>query len=292
MSTPASRPGYPDRPHFEEYREKFKDFFVMERRDGVILARMHHQGGSAKFDFSAHNAWGQAWHDIGNDPENQVMILTGTGDEWVGNHQMAFTESLEERPAMDIYDNGYYDGLKVLDNLIFGVDMPTIAAINGPGSFTMLGLMCDITICADTAAFYDAHFPMGIIPGDGQNLAFQELLGAKRAAYHLYTGKPIDAWTALDLGLVNEVTSVEDLLPRAWEIAALIMQKPRMVRCMTAQIIRRPWKRRLVEDFQFGFSHEQLAVLASAPDPQMMNTVLERSMADAKAEAKRRRRTS
>jgi len=277
-----AKSGYVGRPQFDAYRETFKDFFHMERRDGIILLRMHHNGGSAKFDFAAHNAWGQVWHEIGNDPENEVMILTGTADEWVGNHEVAFEDSLESRPAVDVYDDGYYDGLKVLENLLFGVDIPTIAAVNGPGIFTMMGLLCDITICSDNAAFYDCHFPMGIVPGDGQHLAFQELLGAKQAAYYLYTGEAIDAQAALKLGIVNEVLSRDALLPRAWELAQSIMQKPRIVRRMTSQLVRRPWKRRLLEDFHMGYAHEQLCVLADAPDPKLMNQVLTDTLRQAK----------
>lgn len=278
----STKSGYVDRPQFEIYSRKFAAFFHMERRDGIILVRMHDRGGSAKFDFAAHNAWGQAWHEIGNDPANEVMILTGTGEEWIGNHEMTFEESLEKRPAVDVYDEGYYDGLKAIENLLFDIDIPTIAAVNGPGTFTMLGLICDITLCAESAAFFDCHFSMGIVPGDGQHLAFQELIGTKRAAYHLYTGAPIDAHTALQLGLVNEVLPSERLLPRAWEIAAAIMQKPRIVRRMTSQVVRRPWKRRVVDDLQLAYAHEQLCVLADAPNPKLINSVLKDSMVQAK----------
>ena len=71
----STKSGYVDRPQFETYSRKFAAFFQMERSDGIILVRMHHRGGSAKFDFAAHNAWGQAWHEIGNDPANEVMRI-------------------------------------------------------------------------------------------------------------------------------------------------------------------------------------------------------------------------
>ena len=284
-----TKPGYVGRPDFESYSEKFKDFFHMERRNGIILARMHHLGESAKFDYSAHNAWGQAWHEIGNDPENEVMILTGTGDEWVGNHTAAtYKESPGKRTAFDMYEEGYYDGLKVLENLLFDVDIPTIAALNGPGTFTMLALLCDITLCSEKAGFYDLHFPMGVVPGDGQHLTFQELMGTKRAAYYLYTGDPIDAQTALAMGMVNEVLPHEKLLPRAWQIAESIMQKPRTVRRITSQLIRRPWKRRFLEDFHMGYANEQLCVYAEAPDPQLMGKVAVESLESAKNKARKK----
>ncbi|HUR03223.1 MAG TPA: hypothetical protein VM347_11830 [Nonomuraea sp.] len=75
--------GYVGRPSFESYAEKYADYFAMRRRDGIIELRMHTHGGPAQFGFAVHNAWGQAWQEIGNDPGNEVLILTGTGDHWL-----------------------------------------------------------------------------------------------------------------------------------------------------------------------------------------------------------------
>ncbi len=91
------------------------------------------------------------------------------------------------------------------------------------------------------------------------HLVLQELVGQKRAAGYLYSGERIDAQTALRLGLVNEVTENDRLLPRAREIAEEIMKKPRTTRRMTHAIIQRPWRRRLTEDLGYGLAHEQFA---------------------------------
>lgn len=95
---------------------------------------------------------------------------------------------------------------------------------------------------------------------NGQQLTLQELVGTKRAAYHLYTRAPIGARQALDLGLVNEVLPGDELLPRAWEIARAIMTSPRTARRLTHAIAARPWKRRLVHDLGFGLAHEMFGI--------------------------------
>ena len=77
--------------------------------------------------------------------------------------------------------------------------------INGPGFHTEMLLMCDITICSEDAIIYDLHYDIGSVPGDGIHSCFQELLGVKRAAYALLTGQTIDAKTALEYGMVNEI---------------------------------------------------------------------------------------
>ncbi|WP_433524527.1 enoyl-CoA hydratase/isomerase family protein [Nocardia pseudovaccinii] len=263
--------GFVARPDFDAYAEKYSDYFVMQRRDGIIELRMHTDGGPARFGWATHNAWAQAWQEIGNDPDNEVLILTGTGAQWLGlpaTHSADLAQAAKglvqgERPKHFGYEHSYYDATKLVENFVFGIDIPTIAAINGPSvAHTEFALLCDITLAAETATIMDPHLLVGTAPGDGQQLTLQELIGTKRAAYHMYTGLPLGARQALELGLVNEVLPTDRLLPRAWEIAAAIMRAPRTARRMTHAIAQRPWKRRLVQDLGFGVAHEMFGISA------------------------------
>ena len=262
--------GYVPRPSFDVYAQKYRDYFAMRRRDGIIELRMHTGGGPARFDFAVHNAWAQAWQEIGNDPDNEVLIITGTGDQWLTAAEAPKSPEPSEpagpRPRDFAYEHGYYDATKVLENFVFAIDIPTIAAINGPSvAHTEFALLCDITLAAETATVIDPHLLAGAAPGDGQQLTLQELIGTKRAAYHLYTGTPIDARTARELGLVNEVLPAERLLHRAWELGEAIMAAPRTARRLTHAIAQRPWKRRLVQDLGFGVAHEMFGIQVDRP---------------------------
>lgn len=259
--------GLVSRPQLQQYAERFQDYFAFSRRDGILEVRMHTREGPLMFTYPAHNAWGQVWQDIGNDPENEVIIITGTGDLWhgLGNIQM------DQEPTADERIKLAYDAMKVLENLIFGIDVPTIAVVNGPTiAHTEFALACDLTICADSATFWDPHYVTGAAPGDGLGLTFQELLGTKRAAYYMYTSKVLDAPAALDLGLVNEVLPEAALLPRAWELAELIMQQPKATRRATHAIVSRPWKQRLAEDFGFHLYHEMWGNAVTPPDVRLV----------------------
>lgn len=248
------------RSRFEEYREKYKDRIFMERKDGIIMLRMHTNGGPVLWGMEMHRVLIEAWQDVGNDPENDVMILTSTDPYWIG-----CVDEEEEKGLLFDYDNYYHLATKLVESLIFDVDIPTIAAINGPGYHTELALLCDITICCEEAVFQDGHFLIGFVPGDGQLLTFQELIGVKRSSYALYTGQKIDAKTALAWGLVNEVVAKEKMIDRAWELAGTIMQQPRATRCMTHYLLTRPWKQRLINDFQAHITHEGFGVHVTKP---------------------------
>jgi len=253
--------GFVSRPRFEDYREKYAKYFKMERRDGNLQVQMHSDGGSVIYGLPIHNAWSQLWMEIGNDPDNEVLIFGGAGDKWIAGFDPEMSKlALHELPADAFYDQIYADATKLLEAFIFNIDIPTIACINGTGLHTEFALLCDITLCAEHAELFDPHFKFNLVPGDGQGLTFQELMGTKRAAYYLYTSDNINAQMAKEMGLVNEVLPLDRLLPRAWEIAEKIMQKPRAIRRMTSAVLRRQWKRRLVEDLGFHIAHELLGM--------------------------------
>ena len=249
------------RPRFEDYREKYAKYFKMERRNGILQVQMHSDGGAVIYGLPIHNAWSQLWMEIGNDPDNEVLIFGGAGDKWIAGFDPEMSKlPLHELPADAFYDQIYADATKLLEAFIFNIDIPTIACINGSGLHTEFALLCDITLCAEHAELFDPHFRFNLVPGDGQGLTFQELMGTKRAAYYLYTSDKINAQMAKEMGLVNEVLPLDRLLPRAWEIAEKIMQKPRAIRRMTSAVLRRQWKRRLVEDLGFHIAHELLGM--------------------------------
>lgn len=247
---------------FESYQKRFKDYFHMERKDGIIEVRMHTNGAGAVWSFEMHKALGQMFQAVGADRDNEVMILTGTGDHWL----LEFSkESFSKQEDSDVvfkntnYDLWWLDGIKLQENMLWAIDIPVISVINGPGFHTEFGLLADLTICAEDAQFFDVHWGVGLVPGDASLLVFQQLIGLKRANWAAYSVEGISAKQALDWGLVNEVHPREKLLPRAREMAALMMKQDRVVRGLTTQVMRRPWKRVFTDDFAHHFAHELYA---------------------------------
>jgi len=252
-------------PGLDDYSKWYENFFTMRRENGILEIKMQHEGGPAQYSFATHNAWGRIWQDVGRDPDNEVIIFGGTGDTWFDIDRTAYDKPLRGWTSNELNEL-YADAVRVMESLVFSVEQPTIGLINGPTiAHTEFTLACDLTIASETATFIDPHFLTGVPPGDGQGLAFQELLGSKRAAYYLYTGDAIDARTALELGLVNEVVPAADLYPRAWELAEMMMRRPLMARRMTSAIVKRPWKQRLVNDFGFHVAHELYGIIADNP---------------------------
>lgn len=269
MPNPGLGEGYVRRPALEDYAHKYREHFALERHDGILTARMHANDGPAVFSHALHNAWSQLWQEAGNDPANEVLIITGTGSAWIAGIDPSVVQSPLHTLTADQAYGQFYDAHKLIENLVFAIDTPTIAAVNGPGFHTEFALLCDITLCTPGTVFSDPHFAVGQAPGDGQGLALQGLLGVKRAAYAMYTGQQISAQTALEWGLVNEVVPDDRLMPRAHEIAAMMMKAPRSTRRLTHAIAQRPWKRLLVEDEGYGLAHMLFGSIAGKEQPNI-----------------------
>ncbi len=248
---------YVTTPKLEDYKKQFEEHLSFERKNGILQVRMHTQGGPVKWSFQMHQALAEAWSIIGHDPENEILILTSTDPYWIGEFDIDSFREAEDHPDKNVLFNAtYHDASKVVENWVNDIDIPTIGAINGPGLHWENAFMSDITPCTPDFVIRDDHFGDATVPGDAQALCLQAILGIKRGAYMMFMVNGIDAQTALDWGIVNEVLSKEKLLPRAWEIAEKIMKQPRAIRRLTHQLTIRPWKRLLMDDFQMQLGLE------------------------------------
>jgi enoyl-CoA hydratase/carnithine racemase len=86
------------------------------------------------------------------------------------------------------------------------------------------------------------------------------MLGPNRGRYFLMTGQEITAQEAQRLGVVAEVLSKDRLMPRAWELARDLLQKPALARRYTRIVLTQHLKRRLIDDLGSGLMAEGLAM--------------------------------
>lgn len=240
-------------PTLEEYSETFKDFFHFKREDGILEVKMHTLNGPVKWSYQMHHALAELWTVIGHDKENEVLILTSTAPYWINEWDTESFKEVEDSPDNDKrFDVQILDTLKIVENFVNDIEIPTIAAINGKGIHWEMCMMSDITICTPDFILQDDHFGMhsGHVPGDGMGLCLQKVLGIKRGNYMMLTCQGIDAEECLKLGAVNEIVEEDKIVDRAWELARDIMKKSRPTRRLTHQICVRPWKTVIENDFR------------------------------------------
>ncbi|GAB4333677.1 MAG: enoyl-CoA hydratase-related protein [Calditrichia bacterium] len=152
-----------------------------------------------------------------------AIIITGEGDKAF----VAGAEISEITKHDDISGKIFsLRGQKVF-RFIERLGKPVIAAINGyalGGGFE-LAQACHIRIASEKAKFGQPEVNLGLVPGYGGTQRLPRLIGQGPGLYYLLTGEMFDAKTALQFGLVSDIVPLEQLLPRAKEIARLILSK-------------------------------------------------------------------
>src|SRR5262249_47963163 len=112
---------------FEDYSTKYKTI-RMERRNGVLQMTLHSDGGPLRWGFLPHSELPEAFHDVGFDHENRVVIITGTGEEFSGPRANPGTSSFPTRPSVERVDRIHWEGRHLLMKLL-DIEVPIISAI-------------------------------------------------------------------------------------------------------------------------------------------------------------------
>lgn len=165
------------------------------------------------------------------DANVRVAILTGAGPAFSagGNLKMMKPDSGGLKASLPARTRGNYKrGIQRIPLAFAALEVPVIAAVNGPaiGAGLDLACMCDLRIAGESAKFAESFVKLGIIPGDGGAWLLQRIVGFSKAAELTLTGETIDAAEALRIGLVSEVVPDADLLPAARALAARIACNP------------------------------------------------------------------
>lgn len=225
---------------FDTYRDQYPNARLTRSPDGVLEIALHTDGGKLVFNGHTHEQFVDLFHDVGSDPDNRVVILTGSGDAFMDEISPEGFDFFTPRG----YDKIYREGKKVLMNLL-DIEVPVIAALNGPVLLhSEYALLADIVLATPDTVFQDKpHFDFGIVPGDGVNLLWPEVIGSVRGRYFILTRQRLDAATAKEWGAVNEVVPADRLLARAHQIAAELAKLPpltgRYTRIALTQKLRR-----------------------------------------------------
>ena len=243
---------------FDDYANKY-EFLRMERHNGILQITFHTEGDSLNWSLVVQDEAGYAFADIGNDAENKVVIMTGTGDNFCAQSSGSLSNVTPRE-----WDSINRGGIRQLVNIL-NIEVPMISAVNGPFlTQAHLALVCDIVLAAEEAVFQDgSHITTGVVPGDGVHVIWPLLLGPNRGRYFLLTGQKLSAQEALKLGLVNEVLPRDNLLPRAWELAEQIAQKPPLTLRYTRVVLTQRLKGLVHNMFGYGLALEGLAFLDS-----------------------------
>jgi enoyl-CoA hydratase/carnithine racemase len=238
------------------YFTAFRNLQLRRTPSGVLTVRFHTDGGPATFTGQMHTDLPRALYEIGQDRDNKVLVLTGSGDRFMADID---GRSLDDPTKPAVWDKTTAEGRRVMQRLV-DLEMPIVAAVNGPASVhSEYVLVADIVIAADTTVFTDfPHLSFGLVPGDGIYLTWEEVIGLNRARYLTLTQGSFTAQQAERWGAVAEVLPLDQVLPRAQELAESLAAKPQLLTRYLAITLRQRLSRRMAEAYQLGSALEGL----------------------------------
>ncbi|MEI7447913.1 MAG: crotonase/enoyl-CoA hydratase family protein [Burkholderiales bacterium] len=239
--------------------------FVLETRDGGVVTltlndpdRRNALSTQAQWD-----AVVDACERVARDPEVRCVILTGAGSAFCAGGNVKDMKDKAGIAAGSPYAirEGYRAGIQRIPLALYHLDIPTIAAVNGPaiGAGCDLATMCDIRIASDRAKFAESFVKLGIIPGDGGAWLLPRAVGMSKACEMAFTGDTIDAQEALACGLVSKVVPGERLLDEARALAARIAANPGPALRMAKRLMREGQHMRLDSLLEMSAAFQALA---------------------------------
>jgi enoyl-CoA hydratase/carnithine racemase len=242
--------------HFDTYRDSFAHAKLTRSAEGVLEVVFHTNGDTLVFNGYTHEEFVELFHQIAEDADNRVVILTGAGNAFIDKIDAAGFDFFTPRG----YDKIYREGKKILSNLL-DISAPVIAALNGPTTVhSEYALLADIVIATPDTIFQDKpHLDFGIVPGDGIHSLWPEVIGPIRGRTFVLTQQIIDANEAKALGVIGEIVPREHLLERAREIAERLVKLPPLTTSYARVALTQKLRRIVDESVGYGLALEGIS---------------------------------
>lgn len=177
-------------------------------------------------DGAMHHDLARVFFDAQDDPESDLVILTGAGRAFCAGGDTAWFKIQIEQP--ETFRAIGPEAKRIITSLL-DLEKPILCRLNGAaaGLGATLALLCDVVIASEAAIIGDPHVKVGLVAGDGGAVIWPQLIGFARAKELLMTGDLLTARQALDIGLVNHVVSAAELDAKVAEVAGKILANPR-----------------------------------------------------------------
>jgi enoyl-CoA hydratase len=180
----------------------------IDRRGRVLILTMNRPEKLNAIDRTMHAELATLFEDAADDPESDVIVLTGEG--------RAFSAGGDIPWMQEMIDEGFGQTAREARRIIFSLldcEKPVIARVNGhaTGLGATIALFCDVIFADDQARIGDPHVSVGFTAGDGGAVIWPQLIGYARAKEYLMTGDLIPAPEAARIGLINHAVPAEEL---------------------------------------------------------------------------------
>jgi 2-(1,2-epoxy-1,2-dihydrophenyl)acetyl-CoA isomerase len=206
------------------------EHLVITKEDGVAMVRMNRPERLNSFNQKMGQELLDAPAELREDDDVRVVVLTGTGRGFCSGVDTS-REGAGMREAKNLFHRTPTDELGYTSRVVLAwheIDKPTIAAVNGiaAGGGFGLAMMQDLRIMARSARLLPIFLNRGMSPELGVSWFVPRVIGLPKAFEWLYSGQPLTADQALEMGVVNRVVEDDAIYDEAWKWAKGIAEGP------------------------------------------------------------------
>ncbi len=203
---------------------------ITEVDGGVMRLRLNRPGKKNALTKAMYDALTAALLQAGADTAIRAVILSAEGGDFcAGNDILDFAQNMAGLQDADLDEIAVFQFLKALTFF----EKPLIAAVQGQavGVGVTLLLHCDLIVAAEDIRLSLPFLKLGLVPEAGSTLLLPQRIGHARAFAWMALGEVIGAEAAKEMGLVNKVVSVGEVVPAAEAMAqALVKLSPSSLR--------------------------------------------------------------
>lgn len=199
------------------------EFLTVEISDGIALVMINRPKQLNALNKKTLSELNEAFESLRDHADVKVVILTGSGDKaFVAGADIKEFASFNGEQGAELAK----EGQTTVFNVVEEFPKPVIAAVNGfaLGGGLELAMSAHVRIASDNARMGLPETSLGLIPGYGGTQRLPQLVGKGRALEMIFSAKMIDAQTALNYGLVNQVVPQAELLEAAQKMAGGFMK--------------------------------------------------------------------
>ena len=236
-------------------------FLLYEQSGPVVTLTMNSpETRNALTGNNAPQEFVEACERITRDASVRVVILTAAGTVFSSGGNLKHMQELFDSSPLALR-TWYREGIQRVATALYNLEVPTIAAVNGPaiGAGCDLTCMCDIRIASEAASFAESFVTVGLIPGDGGAWLLPRVVGMSKAAEMTFTGDAVNAAEALACGLVSLVVPVDRLMDEARSLASRIVANPGGALRLSKRLLREGQHMRLESLLEMSAGFQALA---------------------------------
>lgn len=240
------------------------DFLIYDQQDGIVTLTMNRpEERNALSEEHQMLEFVETCRRIQRDTRVHVVVLTGAGSAFSagGNiKHMRDKKSFSAGSPINIRD-AYRNGIQQIPLALYELDVPTIAAVNGPaiGAGMDLSCMCDVRIASDRAKFASSFVKLGIVPADGGAWLLSRTVGPAKALELMLTGETFGAEEARAMQLVSKVVPHETLMEETMRLARTIAAHPPLTLRLSKRLLRESQHASLATSLEIAAAYQALA---------------------------------